>query len=43
MKDDPAEIANEAADLIYHLLVLLADSDMQLDDAIKILADRHKA
>lgn len=43
MKDDPAEIANEAADLIYHILVLLADSDMQLDDAIKILADRHKA
>ncbi|HBD51975.1 MAG TPA: bifunctional phosphoribosyl-AMP cyclohydrolase/phosphoribosyl-ATP diphosphatase [Alphaproteobacteria bacterium] len=43
MKDDPAEIANEAADLMYHMLVLLADCDMQLDDVITILADRHKA
>jgi phosphoribosyl-ATP pyrophosphohydrolase/phosphoribosyl-AMP cyclohydrolase len=43
MKDDPAEIANEAADLMYHMLVLLADCDMQLDDVITILANRHKA
>jgi phosphoribosyl-ATP pyrophosphohydrolase/phosphoribosyl-AMP cyclohydrolase len=43
MKDDRAEIANEAADLVYHMLVLLADCDMQLGDVITILADRHKA
>ena len=41
MKDDRAEIANEAADLLYHMLVLLADADMSLDDAIGILRQRH--
>jgi len=41
MKDDRAEIANEAADLLYHMLVLLADSDMSLADAIEILRQRH--
>jgi phosphoribosyl-ATP pyrophosphohydrolase/phosphoribosyl-AMP cyclohydrolase len=41
MKDDRSEIANEAADLLYHILVLLADADMSLDDAIGILRQRH--
>lgn len=41
MKDDRPEIANEAADLLYHMLVLLADADMSLDDAIGILRQRH--
>ena len=41
MKDDRAEIANEAADLLYHILVLLADSDMSLADALKVLQQRH--
>lgn len=41
MKDDRAEIANEAADLLYHMLVLLADSDMSLEDAVDILRQRH--
>jgi phosphoribosyl-ATP pyrophosphohydrolase/phosphoribosyl-AMP cyclohydrolase len=41
MKDDRAEIANEAADLLYHMLVLLADADMSLDDALDVLRHRH--
>ena len=41
MKDDRAEIANEAADLLYHMLVLLADADMSLDEVIAILRQRH--
>lgn len=41
MKDDRAEIANEAADLLYHMLVLLADADMSLEDALDILRQRH--
>jgi phosphoribosyl-ATP pyrophosphohydrolase len=30
--DDHAEIAHESADIVYHLLVLLAMKDMSLDD-----------
>ena len=41
MKDDKAEIANEAADLLFHMLVLLEDADMQLDDVIAVLRNRH--
>jgi len=41
MKDDRSEIADEAADLLYHMLVLLADSDMSLADAITVLKRRH--
>lgn len=32
----------EAADLLYHLLVLLAGSDMKLSDIIQVLEERHK-
>lgn len=41
MKDDREEMANEAADLLYHLMVLLADADMALDDAVAVLRVRH--
>ena len=41
MKDDRVEIADEAADLLYHTLVLLADADMSLADAVAILKKRH--
>ncbi len=41
MKDDRAEIADEAADLLYHMLVLLADSGMSLEDAVDVLRLRH--
>ena len=32
MGNDPAKIIPEAADLLYHLLVLLADADISLAD-----------
>ena len=39
---DTEELKNEAADLVYHLLVLLADADLELADVIDILRARHK-
>ncbi|MFT2009426.1 bifunctional phosphoribosyl-AMP cyclohydrolase/phosphoribosyl-ATP diphosphatase HisIE [Pontibacter sp. 13R65] len=33
----------EAADLLYHLLVLLAATDLELKDVVTILQERHKA
>lgn len=39
---DREELKNEAADLVYHLLVLLADADLSLADVIGILRARHE-
>ena len=39
---DKEELKNEAADLVYHLLVLLADADLELADVIDVLKARHK-
>ena len=39
---DKEELKNEAADLMYHLLVLLADADLELADVIEVLKARHK-
>jgi len=36
------ELLEETADLLYHLLVLLTDSDLRLSDAVAILESRHK-
>ncbi len=33
---------NEAADLVYHLLVLLSVKNYRIEDVIKILKKRHK-
>ena len=41
MKDDPKEMASEAADLLFHMLVLLADAGLSLDDALAVLRERH--
>ncbi len=41
MGDDPAKIVSEAADLLYHLLLLLADADLTLDDIRAELARRE--
>lgn len=42
-KDDNEEkFLNEAADLMYHYLVLLQAKNYQLDDVIGILAERHR-
>ena len=35
------EVLNEAADLLYHVLVLLRARQMSLDDVVAILAARH--
>ncbi|MBO9714499.1 phosphoribosyl-ATP diphosphatase [Sphingomonas sp.] len=32
MGDDPAALTGEAADLVFHLLVLLVDAGLSLDD-----------
>lgn len=41
-KDDNKELfLNEAADLMYHYLVLLAAKDFELDDVITVLKERH--
>ena len=38
---DRAEVLNEAADLVYHLLVLLNTQDVRLSDVTDTLEDRH--
>ncbi len=40
-KDD--EFTNEVADLLYHLLVLLAEKDLSIEDVEKVLEKRAKA
>ncbi|MDX1676277.1 bifunctional phosphoribosyl-AMP cyclohydrolase/phosphoribosyl-ATP diphosphatase HisIE [Arsukibacterium sp.] len=42
MAGDREELANEAADLIFHLLVLLRSQQLELNDVIKVLQQRHK-
>ena len=42
MKDDRAEMANEAADLLFHMMVLLEDAGLSLSDAISVLQNRHQ-
>ncbi|HAI71007.1 MAG TPA: bifunctional phosphoribosyl-AMP cyclohydrolase/phosphoribosyl-ATP diphosphatase, partial [Alteromonas australica] len=37
---DKEELKNEAADLLYHLTVLLQASDMSLNDALNVLRER---
>jgi phosphoribosyl-ATP pyrophosphohydrolase len=39
--DDADEMAHEAADIVYHLLVVLSMHDMELDDLREELADRR--
>jgi len=41
MQNDSARTISEAADLIYHLLVLLRDQDLRLADAVTELRQRH--
>lgn len=38
---DREELRNEAADLVYHLLVLLQAENLELADVIDILRERH--
>jgi len=42
-KDNDAELfKNEAADLLFHLMVLLSVKGFNLDDVIQVLENRHK-
>jgi len=41
MRDDPAKLAAESADLLYHLLVLWADAGVKPADVMGILAGRE--
>lgn len=38
---DDAELCGEAADLLYHLIVLLRARGLALDDAVRVLQVRH--
>ena len=41
MAGDPAKLTSEAADLLFHLLVLLADAGLTLDDVRAELVRRE--
>lgn len=40
---DRDEVVNEAADLLFHLLVLLADQGLNLGSVAELLQERHEA
>ncbi len=40
-QDDP-ELLGEAADLLYHLIVLLRSRELSLADAVQVLEQRHR-
>ena len=39
--NDKEELINEASDLLFHLMVLLEDQGLGLNDVIECLSDRH--
>ncbi len=41
IKGDKAKLTSEAADVIYHLLVMLAANDVSLDDVVAELTRRQ--
>ncbi|MBL0924543.1 MAG: phosphoribosyl-ATP diphosphatase [Sphingomonadaceae bacterium] len=41
LSGDPAKLTSEAADLIFHLLVLLADAGLNLDEVLAELDRRE--
>jgi phosphoribosyl-ATP pyrophosphohydrolase len=41
VKDDKAGLTSEAADVLYHLMVMLAARDVTLDDVVQELAKRQ--
>lgn len=42
VKGDREELANEGADLIFHLMILLQDQGLSLADVLKVLKGREK-
>ena len=43
MQEDRTEITSEAADLLYHVLVLLQHQGMRFTDVAEELENRHSA
>jgi phosphoribosyl-ATP pyrophosphohydrolase/phosphoribosyl-AMP cyclohydrolase len=43
MGDDRSRLVSEAADLVYHLLVLLRYHDVRLADVVRELEQRHQS
>lgn len=43
LQQEDAELTNEAADLLFHLTVLLHERNLSLDDVGRVLLDRHRA
>lgn len=41
LAQDSTEIASEAADLLYHTMVLLEAVDLSIDDVLAVLEERH--
>jgi len=41
VKDDKSALTNEAADVLYHLLVMLAARDVPFTDVLDVLAQRQ--
>ncbi|MGC1497347.1 MAG: phosphoribosyl-ATP diphosphatase [Sulfitobacter sp.] len=41
IKDDKAALTSEAADVLYHLMVMLASRDVPFDDVLDELAKRQ--
>ena len=42
LSDDRTGLTGEAADLLYHLLVLLRDRGIRLADVLAVLEERHR-
>jgi len=42
MDADEEGFLNEAADLLFHMIILLVDRGYRLEDVVKILAERHQ-
>ncbi len=42
LDSDTERLKNEAADLIYHLLVLLSAKEIHLSEVVRVLEERHK-
>lgn len=41
VQDDKADMIGEAADVLFHLMVLLADMDLSIDDVLAEIARRE--
>ncbi|WP_028783702.1 bifunctional phosphoribosyl-AMP cyclohydrolase/phosphoribosyl-ATP diphosphatase HisIE [Thalassobacillus devorans] len=39
--DDPEELSMESADLLFHLLILLTDRNVSIDQVLGVLEERH--